>query len=166
MPRAWAAMLVRLESMICMAILNPSPSSPMRFSSGTGQSSSHSSAVEEPLMPILPSCLVAVSPGVPCSRIKAVTPWEPRALSMVANRMIVSATSPLVVNILLPLSIYVLFFLTALVSRAAASLPELGSEREKAPICSPLARGTTYFSFCSSFPKWYMPWAPSDRVTR
>src|SRR6266545_1483080 len=39
MPTAWAAIPMRPPSSVSMAILNPSPSSPRRFASGTRQSS-------------------------------------------------------------------------------------------------------------------------------
>ena len=36
-----------------------------------------------------------------------------------------------------------------------ASEPASGSERQKAPVFSPVASGTKYFCFCSSLPNFY-----------
>ena len=62
-PTACAAMLRRRRSRVAMAILKPSPSSPMRFAAGTRTSSKVSSAVGEPRIPILCSTRGAEKPG-------------------------------------------------------------------------------------------------------
>ncbi len=88
-----------------MAILNPSPSSPMRFSSGTRTSSKVSSAVGEPRMPILCSTRGAAKPGVSVSTMKALIPLRPPASGSVSAKTVTTlATEPWVMKRLLPLS--------------------------------------------------------------
>ncbi len=65
MPRACAAIVMRVWSRVRRAILNPSPSSPTSREAGIAQSSKYSSRVGEPLMPSLCSGAPKREPGVP-----------------------------------------------------------------------------------------------------
>ncbi len=71
-PTAPAATVKRPWSRECMAILKPSPSSPIRFSAGISAFSNHSSPVEPAHTPSLCSMWLARTPGVPFSTMKAV----------------------------------------------------------------------------------------------
>src|SRR4030095_3768968 len=53
----------------------------------------------------------------------------------------------------------------AVVCCDVASDPASGSERQKAPITSPFARGTRYFLFCSSVPYSSSPQQTSELFT-
>ena len=74
--------------------MNPSPSSPKRFSTGTRQSLKWSATVGEPRMPILRSFLPTAKPGRPGSIRNAVTPFALRAGSTVAKTVSTPAWSP------------------------------------------------------------------------
>jgi hypothetical protein len=57
-----------------IAYLNPSPSSPRRFSTGTSQSVKCSATVGDPWMPSFFSSLPTLNPFMPGSTRSAVTP--------------------------------------------------------------------------------------------
>src|SRR3989441_379955 len=78
MPTAIAPVAGRVTSRVRIAILNPSPSSPSRWSTGTGQSVKWSATVGEARMPSFFSFLPTEKPGVPFSTRKAVTPFARR----------------------------------------------------------------------------------------
>ena len=84
MPRACAAIVMRVWSRVRSAILKPSPSSPTSRSAGIAQSSKYSSRVGEPLMPSLCSGAPNVKPGSPSSSTKAEIPFAPASGSVTA----------------------------------------------------------------------------------
>ena len=101
MPMAIAATRGRVLSKVFMAVMKPSfvwyaSSPPRRFSAGTWQSSSTSSAVSLARSPILSSILPTEKPGVPFSTTKARCPARPSAGSMVAKTTFHDARAPLV----------------------------------------------------------------------
>ncbi|MBA7686580.1 hypothetical protein ES703_95030 [subsurface metagenome] len=69
-----------------------------------------------------------------------------------AVKIIISATSPDVINRFEPFITYSSPTSFAIVWVPAASLPALDSVSPKEPIFSPRARGIRYFCFCSSEP--------------
>src|SRR2546427_399544 len=73
MPTAIAPVIGRVMSSVCMAILNPSPSSPSRCSIGTAQSVKWSATVGEQRIPIFLSFLPTAKPGRSFSMRKAVS---------------------------------------------------------------------------------------------
>src|SRR6266540_3934611 len=73
-PHAPAATVKRPWSSPYMAISNPWPSSPTRFSAGTSTFSKKSSPVEPAQTPSLCSVSVALNPGMPFSSRKAEIP--------------------------------------------------------------------------------------------
>ena len=104
MPTAWAPMVGRDCSRVFIANLNPSPSAPSRFSTGTSQSLKWSATVGEPWMPSLRSGLPTVKPFRPGSTRSAVTPLARLPGSVVTNTVITPACEPLVTHILEPFS--------------------------------------------------------------
>jgi hypothetical protein len=70
-----------------------------------------------------------------------------------AARATTPARSPFVTHIFVPLMTYSSPSGTALLRRACESLPESGSDREKAPRISPVAMRGSHWAFCSSVPK-------------
>ncbi len=74
------------------------------FSAGTSQSSNTSSQVLEPRMPSLSSFCAVENPRMPFSTRNAVMPRGPASGSVFAYTTSVSASGPLVIHILLPLS--------------------------------------------------------------
>ena len=54
---------------------------------------------------------------------------------------------------------------TAVVRCEVASEPASGSLKQNAPICSPFAKGTKYFCFCSSVPKFSIPQHTNELFT-
>ena len=81
-----------------IAILNPSPSSPSRFATGTRAPSKTSSPVVEPAMPIFGSSRDTSKPGVPASMTNAVIPSCPARGSVFANTVYTLATPAFVMN--------------------------------------------------------------------
>ena len=102
MPTHCAAIAIRLAFSTSIVILNPSPSPPIRFSSGTGQSSKTTSAADDALIPILPCSGLIVMPGESRSTMNVLTPLDPRLRSWVAITTIVLDSSALVMNVLVP----------------------------------------------------------------
>ena len=94
------------RSIVSPCIITPTPrfSSPTMFPAGTWQSSRISSAVGEPRCPSLSSVCPTAKPANPFSITNAVIPRDPAAGSVFAYSTSVSATDPLVMNILRPLS--------------------------------------------------------------
>ena len=76
-PSEQAAMLTRPPSSPRMAILNPSPSAPIRFCHGTRQPSKVTTAVGCERQPIFFSGLPNARPGVPFSTSTELTPAGP-----------------------------------------------------------------------------------------
>ena len=163
MPTHWAAMMMRLESRISMAYRNPRPSSPSRFSEGTGVSWNTTSLVLDALMPILPCWGVMVSPGDPWGTMKALMPRYPWERSWVANTTMDSAISALVIKCLVPLRNQVPSRIVAVVWRAAASDPPPGSVNAQAATPFPDANDGRNRCFCSSLPNRAMVEVPRDR---
>ena len=116
-------------------------------------------------MPSLCSILPTEKPGVPFSTIKPVRPRCRSDLSTVAKTTMMSASAPLVIKILLPLSLYPPLCLVAVISKAATSLPAPGSVRAKQASFSPLATGTTKRCLCSSLPNRYKGKPASPALT-
>src|SRR6266851_5188249 len=106
MPTAWAPMPMRPPSMVVMAILNPSPSSPSRLDAGTRQPSNRNSAVSDARMPSFSSVLTTVKPGVPFSTRKALMPRGPFVRSVWAKTRAAYASRPLLTKIFRPSSRY------------------------------------------------------------
>ena len=101
MPTAIAPTSGRVLSKVFIAVMKPSfdrydSSPPSKFSSGTRQSSSTSSAVSLARRPIFSSILPTSKPGVPFSTTKARCPARPRAGSIVAKITVQIARPPLV----------------------------------------------------------------------
>ena len=86
MPTAWAPIVGRLRLSVFMAMVKPSPSSPMRFSTGTRAPSSSTSPVGLPRTPILSSSLPMSRP-MSRSTTKHDTPRLPASGSVLANTM-------------------------------------------------------------------------------
>ena len=85
LPRACAAIPILPESKVCMAILNPIPASPNKFSFGILQSSKITLLVAEALIPSLSSFFPRLSPSVGLGTMKALIPLCFLDLSVVAN---------------------------------------------------------------------------------
>src|ERR1700738_3594897 len=136
-----------------IACLNPAPSSPSLFASGTLQLSKIISAVSLARIPSLFSFFPPLNPGVPLSTTNAV------ALFLVLGspvRQMTTATSPVfpwVIQFFVPLMIQFFPSFTAVHFILPASLPVLGSVKPQAPIHSAEASLGRYFFFCSSLPK-------------
>ena len=102
-----------------------------------------------------------MKPGSVLSIRKALIPPRARfSLSVKANTVATSATSPLVMKCLRPFSTQPVSVRSAVVLMFAASDPASGSLRAKQPVHSPLARRGRYFCFCFSVPSMRMPWEP------
>ena len=84
MPTAWAPMVGRLRSRVCMAMVNPWPSSPIRLAAGTRTSSKTTSPVGLPRRPILSSSLATSTPQS-ASTTKQLMPRCPASGSVTAN---------------------------------------------------------------------------------
>ena len=76
----------------CIAISNPCPSSPIRFSAGTSTFSKKSSPVEPAQMPSLCSVSALVNPFVPFSTMNALMPLCLASGSVFAKTSAWSAT--------------------------------------------------------------------------
>src|SRR5712692_4316225 len=91
-PTAPAATVKRPWSSPYMAISNPWPSSPIRFSAGTSTFSKKSSPVEPAQTPSLCSVSAVVKPAMPCSSTNAEMPLCFASGSVLANTSAWSAT--------------------------------------------------------------------------
>ena len=89
-----APVIGRVKSSVRMAILNPSPSAPSRFSTGTSQSWRWNATVGDARMPIFFSFFPTAKPGNPGSTRNAVIPLAPLLRSTVAKRVITPAFEP------------------------------------------------------------------------
>ncbi len=138
--------------MALMATRNPSPSSPIRFSTGTRTSSKSMRPVLPARIPSLPWSVPVVRPGIPRSTMKAVIPLWRFARSTDANTRKWSARSAREIQILWPLRTYESPSRRAVVCRAPASVPTPGSVRPKVASFSPFACGTSQRCRCSSVP--------------
>ena len=96
MKRPWSIALI--------AIRKPSPSSPIRFSTGTGTSSMLISPVLPARIPSLPWSVPVVRPAIPRSSMNAVTPLCLFARSTEAKTRKWSAMSARLIQIFWPLS--------------------------------------------------------------
>ena len=139
------------RSSVSMAILNPCPTFPSIFSTGTCTSSNTTSHVLEPRIPILFSSCPAVIPGVSALTINAVNPLCPRERSTVAKTTKMSATPALVIKHFLPLIMYSSPTSFAVVLPEATSEPASGSVRANAPQ-PPGQMTSAYIFFCASVP--------------
>ena len=84
MPNACAAIPIRPPSRVASAILNPSPSLPSRFPTGTFTLLKKSVQVEEARIPIVCSLFPLVSPALSASTRIALIPLWPAAGSVFA----------------------------------------------------------------------------------
>ena len=91
--------------------------------------------------------LLATKPGVSVGTTKPRTPS-----SVTAHTTATSATPPLVIHILVPLSTQSSPSRRARVRMEEGSLPESGSVRPKQPMASPAAMAGSHSCFCSSLP--------------
>ncbi len=104
MPRDNAPTTARPDSSPRMMILNPSPSSPRRFTTGTTKSSRNRAAVRNDFERPMVSMGCAVKPGYFFgSTMNAVTPLAPADGSVLASRMPASHSLPSEAHILEPL---------------------------------------------------------------
>ena len=149
-PKAWDAIPILPPSRVIIAILNPFPLSPNRFSLGILQFSNINSQVADPLIPSFFSFLPIENPGVLASTIKAEIPFNPFDLSVIANTTYTWAYPAFVINIFDPFKTHSLVSESkvAIVCCPAASVPAFGSVSPNAPIHSPLAIFGKYFCFC------------------
>src|SRR4030042_1761456 len=88
-PTAWAAIVGRPASRAAMAIRNPFPSSPNKFSFGTGQSWKRISDVGAPRIPIFDSTFPTINFETSFSTIKALIPRVPFEGSVIAKTTMV-----------------------------------------------------------------------------
>ena len=84
--------------------------------------------------------------------MNALMPRRPAAGSVTANTRATSAFLPVVMNCFVPESTYPSPSRRARASRAPASEPLLGSERQNAESIWPCAMGRRNSSFCSAVP--------------
>ena len=98
--------------------------------------------------------------------MNAVVPREPAERSWEVKTPMMSASAPLVMNVLEPFSTYPSPFLVAVVCMSDASLPELGSVRPNAPSFSPEAMAGKNRARCSGDPKRSMVEALSEICVR
>ena len=97
MPTAWAPIVGRLRSSVCMATLNPSPIPPRRWVSGTRTPSSRITPVGDARIPSLCSSL-SISTPQPASTRNAVMPlW--RSSEVRANTVYTSETLAFVIHV-------------------------------------------------------------------
>ena len=149
----------------------PWPSWPIRFASGTRQSSNTSSEVSDERTPSLSSLRPDRKPGVPRSTTIAEMPFLPAARSVTVSTTAVSAMPPLVMKFFDPLISQCWPSRTAVVRMPPASEPEPGSVSPQQPTFSPFASGGRKRRFCSSLPARWMCaehrpwWAASDSAT-
>ncbi len=129
--------------------------------SGTSTFSMISSPVSELRIPSLPWMARWLKPGMPCSRMKAVTPFWRFSGSLRARTTNTWPTVPWVMNILVPLSTQWSPLRTAVDFIPAASEPLPGSVRPQAPSHSPLASFGRYRRCWASLPKTRMWLVPS-----
>ena len=142
MPTQPAATDIRPLASADIATENPLPSGPSMALAGTRTPSRTSSAVAWPRSPSLPWISRRVSPGASAGTRNALTPLWP-APPVRAKSSTTSAHVPLVMNILLPVIVYVSPSRTARVVRLAASEPVPGSVSPKQPTASPeVSRGS------------------------
>ena len=123
----------------------------IRLSAGTRQSTKDSSAVSEQCQPVLPSTRSTVSPGVPfstTSRLMPAAPGPPVRTAVVTK----SARTPLVMNVLVPLTRSPSSTRRAVVRSAETSEPASGSVIASDPMSSPARVGRTHRSTCSGVP--------------
>jgi hypothetical protein len=102
MPTACAPIVGRDCSRVRIAYLNPSPSSPRRFSTGTSQSVKCSATVGDPWMPSFFSSFPTLNPFMPGSTRSAVTPLARLARAVDTNTVMTPAWEPLVTHIFEP----------------------------------------------------------------
>src|SRR3954470_5931243 len=151
-PHAPAATVKRPWSSPYMAISNPCPSSPTRFSAGTSTFSKKSSPVDPAQMPSLCSVSAVVKPGIPRSSMKAEMPLCFAAGSVFANTSAWSATLAYEIQFFEPLRMYPSPSRRAVDFIAATSDPAAGSVSPKHASFSPRACGASQRCFCSSLP--------------
>ena len=84
-PRPTAPTPIRPISSVCIIILKPSPSLPIRFSLGTIQLSKIRSAVAEARIPIFFSCLPIEKPGASAGITRIDIPLLPFDLSVITT---------------------------------------------------------------------------------
>src|SRR5438477_440906 len=90
-PTAPVAVPGRVKSSVAIAILNPSPSSPRRFSTGTRTSWSANADVSVARCPILSRCCSMVTPGASMGTMNADIPLLPAFASVFAKTTVHAA---------------------------------------------------------------------------
>ncbi len=130
----------------------PRPSCPIRLSRGTRQPLKDSSAVSASCWPTFASTRPSANPGVPRSTaMRLMAREEEVACGSVRQATITrSAVLPLVMKVLDPSITHASPSRTAVVRRAARSLPPPGSVIAIAVVSSPLAKPGSQRTFCSS----------------
>mmetsp|Transcript_14366 Transcript_14366/g.27140 ORF Transcript_14366/g.27140 Transcript_14366/m.27140 type:complete len:205 (-) Transcript_14366:567-1181(-) len=154
-PTLVVPMEMRPPSRPRMAILNPSPSAPSRFSSGTNASSSTTVVVGWLRQPSFRSLAPKLRPSVPRSTRKAVTPSGPPPAGPVrAITIYKSVAPPPLMNTFSPFSLYPPppGQRSARVRREPASEPALASVRQYDPRASIVQSFGRKRLFCSSVP--------------
>ena len=101
-PIVLARMQLRSHVIEELKITMPPPGLPSRQASPTSQPSKKSSLIGDVRRPIFESGLPTVSPGVPFSITKPVTPAKPAVRSVVAKTTKTSLSGAFVTNVLEP----------------------------------------------------------------
>src|SRR6476469_3412938 len=150
MPTQPEATLKRPESSADIAILKPSPTSPISALSGTSTSSRNSSAVSEPLRPSLPWMACDEKPSLSVGTRKQAIPRCCFSGSVCAKTSATLAKLPIEIHCLAPLMTQPPSVFFARVCWFAASEPVPGSVRPKQPSASPEQSCGSHCCFCSS----------------
>ncbi len=119
----------RLRSSVCMAMLKPWPSWPIRLAAGMRTSSRTTSPVGLPCIPSFRSSLAIRSPWAR-STTKQDTPRARPAGSVLAKTTYTSEIPALVIQYFVPLRTYESPSRSALAVMAATSLPASASDRQ------------------------------------
>src|SRR5581483_11641707 len=151
-PHAPAATVNLPWSSECIAISNPWPSSPIRFSVGTATFTKKSSPVEPAQIPSLFSVSALVNPFMPFSSTNALTPLWPADGSVFAKTSAWSATVAYEIQFFCPFRTYTSPSRRAVERIEATSDPAPGSVSPKQASFSPFACGVSQRCFCSSVP--------------
>ncbi len=132
---------------------------------GSRTSWSTSSEVTDARSDILAVISGAEKPGVPVGTTKPRMPRAPSSRSVLAHTTATSATEPLVIHILAPLSTQSSPSRRAVVRMPPGSEPKSGSVRPKQPSARPAAMRGSHSCFCSSLPQWWIANIASEPCT-
>mmetsp|Transcript_78211 Transcript_78211/g.91308 ORF Transcript_78211/g.91308 Transcript_78211/m.91308 type:complete len:205 (-) Transcript_78211:270-884(-) len=146
-PTAPIAIGGRVKSNAFIAYLNPSPTLPSTFSSGTSTFSNVMPRVSLHRCPTLISFLPRVIPGVSASTMKLTNPSFD-----LASRKYQFATPPFVIHIFCPFTTHLSPRFSANVFSPATSDPAPGSVTQYAHCSGSSVRRPRYFFFCASLP--------------